>query len=110
MDDHDLEQLLRRYRPIAPPADLRSRVLELPGEDRAWLWTAAAAALLVLGIALHESADRTEKALARSVGPPFPVADTYPALRELLTEEQLSLMNAMSRSSEPELPEVPEWP
>jgi hypothetical protein len=47
----DLEQRLRRYRPIGPPADLRARVISTAGmpAPRRWAWvpsaTAAAAAV-----------------------------------------------------------------
>jgi hypothetical protein len=49
--DEDLERLLRRYRPAAPPLDLRERCLEQPLSDRShstWLWAATAAALLAV--------------------------------------------------------------
>lgn len=45
MQDHDIENLLRRYRPVGPPADLHAR---LAPARRAWPWAAAAAALLAI--------------------------------------------------------------
>ena len=45
------EDLLRKYRPVGPPADLRARLL-VP-ERAAWPWAAAAAALLALTFGLH---------------------------------------------------------
>lgn len=49
MDDRDLEQLLRRYRPADPPSDLRERCLAQAADEppvRGWPWAAAAAAML----------------------------------------------------------------
>jgi hypothetical protein len=91
MDDNDsqpaageVEALLRRYRPVGPPAALRARVVdaaarpvELPGAlrervaperasqprvpapaaDRAWPWLAAAAVLLLSALALRAGGD-----------------------------------------------------
>lgn len=49
---HDpTEDQLRRWRPVGPPADLRSRILEAPEPKRAWPWAAAAAALLAVTVA-----------------------------------------------------------
>ena len=58
-DDQELEDLLRRYEPVGPPASLRARVLAGPTPvRRAWPWVAAAAALLVATISLRDAADR----------------------------------------------------
>jgi hypothetical protein len=45
MDDYDIENLLRRHRPVGPPADLGRRIV---AARRTWPWAAAAAALLAL--------------------------------------------------------------
>ena len=45
------EDLLRKYRPAAPPPDLRARIL-VP-ERAAWPWAVAAAALLALTVGLR---------------------------------------------------------
>jgi hypothetical protein len=46
-----VEDLLRKYRPVGPPADLRARTL-VP-ERAAWPWAVAAAALLVVTVGFH---------------------------------------------------------
>lgn len=65
MEDRELEDLLRRYRPAGPPPELRARVT-LGGDvrmqatasldsRRAWPWAAAAAALLAVTTSLYDS-------------------------------------------------------
>ena len=47
MTDPELDELLRRYRPAAPPAELRARLIASAAPmPRTWPWAAAAAALL----------------------------------------------------------------
>ena len=46
MNDSDIEQVLRRYRPAGPPVHLRERVVAQARTQRTWPWIAAAAALL----------------------------------------------------------------
>jgi hypothetical protein len=58
VNDHELEQLLNRYRPAGPPDDLLSSITRLSNQNiattgRAWPWVMAAAALLVITIGLH---------------------------------------------------------
>ncbi len=48
MDDAALEALLKRYRPVAPVAGLRARLLARP--PQLWPWLAAAALLAVLAV------------------------------------------------------------
>jgi hypothetical protein len=81
VNDHELEQLLNRYRPVGPPDDLFSSITGLvrsrtAGVRRAWPWAVAAAALLALTIGLHMSAfvpgpeltSTEQTALARQLG------------------------------------------
>jgi hypothetical protein len=80
MDEHDVEELLRRVRPVGPPAELRARI-EREGarasweraveERRAWPWAVAAAALLALTVGLRVETNRLE---ARVEVPPDPTA------------------------------------
>ena len=59
--DIGIEELLRRYRPIDPPAELRTRILARlrePPVRRAWPWAVAAAALLLVTLASHVALDR----------------------------------------------------
>lgn len=56
MTEPELEELLRRYRPVGPPLDLRARVLSADTR-RAWPWAAAAAALLAATVYFHTSAN-----------------------------------------------------
>ncbi len=50
MKDSEIEDLLRKYRPVGPPAELRHRILAPIRTPRIWPWASAAAALLVLGL------------------------------------------------------------
>ena len=56
MNDSDIEDLLRRYRPVGPPANLRARILSESRAHRVWPWASAAAALLASTLALHDAA------------------------------------------------------
>lgn len=53
MKDSEIEDLLRKYRPVSPPAELRHRILATSRVLRVWPWASAAAALLVLGLTFH---------------------------------------------------------
>jgi hypothetical protein len=58
MNEPELDDLLRRYRPAGPPPALRARVMAgVPDVRRTWPWAAAAAALLAATVYLHQSAD-----------------------------------------------------
>lgn len=48
MDERQVEDLLKRYRPAGPPDALRARCLTPPPVARVWPWAAAAAALLAI--------------------------------------------------------------
>jgi hypothetical protein len=62
---NDIEQRLRRYRPVGPPRELRVRALEIqPRVARAWPWAAAAAALLAMTIGFQVAAVRPHDAMA----------------------------------------------
>lgn len=56
MKDSEIEDLLRKYQPVGPPAELRQRILAITRVPRIWPWASAAAALLVLGLTFHLAA------------------------------------------------------
>ena len=56
MKDSDIEDLLRRYRPVGPPARLRERVVAAGPPRRIWPWAGDAAALLVSFLSFHAAA------------------------------------------------------
>jgi hypothetical protein len=62
------EDLLRKYRPVGPPADLRARIL-VP-ERAAWPWAVAAAALLALTVGFHLATSALDAPVVAS-GDPF---------------------------------------
>lgn len=53
MDDSEIEALLRRVRPVGPPAELRARILGAAVTRRIWPWIAAAAASVIAAAALQ---------------------------------------------------------
>lgn len=55
MDDRQVENLLRRYRPAGPPDSLRERCLTPLRPERVWPWATAAAALLAIAIGLQSA-------------------------------------------------------
>ena len=70
VDVTDVEELLRRYRPIDPPAELRMRILAGLREarvPRAWPWAVAAAALLVVTFGLHIAGDRETRRMDTAI-------------------------------------------
>lgn len=56
MDDRQVEDLLKRYRPAGPPESLRERCLTPSPIARVWPWAAAAAALLAITVGLQAAA------------------------------------------------------
>ena len=56
MNDSEIEDLLRKYRPVGPPAEMRQRILATTRVLRIWPWASAAAALLILGLTFHLAA------------------------------------------------------
>jgi hypothetical protein len=47
MNDSELEDLLRKHRPVGPSPGLRERILAPNHPQRWWPWAAAAAALVI---------------------------------------------------------------
>ena len=53
MDDRQIEQLLRRHRPVGPPPGLRTRIHAPAPPARIWPWAVAASLALAGTIALQ---------------------------------------------------------
>jgi hypothetical protein len=56
VDDRQVEDLLKRYRPSGPPDSLRARALTPSRHARVWPWATAAAALLAITVGLQGAA------------------------------------------------------
>lgn len=69
MQDLDIEELLRRYRPAGPPAELRKRIVAGRPRRRARPWAAAAAALVLLAASSHVAATNEVARLGSGIGP-----------------------------------------
>jgi hypothetical protein len=89
MSEHELDELLRRYRPATPPAELRNRLTSVRPTRRTWPWAAAAAAVFLVTVGLHVSTERIYRVLGDSVetGSSFSL-DQLPALNEALGDDQ----------------------
>jgi hypothetical protein len=93
MFDRELNELLRRYRPAAPPPDLRDRITVPIAVRRTWPWAVAAAALLLAACALQVATDRIYRTVERAATPPpVTTADQSPELREALGDDELLLI------------------
>jgi hypothetical protein len=69
MKDSEIEDLLRKYRPVGPPAELRHRILATTRVLRVWPWAAATAALLILGITFQLAARNEVAGADLNLGP-----------------------------------------
>jgi hypothetical protein len=86
MNDRDLEALLRRHRPVAPPPGLRERVLFASDGRGAWTWLAVAAALLAVVIGAHGAIGAEMSAVAPALAAGSDVAEQN-ALLDLVSDE-----------------------
>jgi hypothetical protein len=68
MNDSEIEDLLRKYRPVGPPAELRHQILATR-VFRIWPWASAAAALLVLGLTFQLAARNEVAGADLNLGP-----------------------------------------
>jgi hypothetical protein len=59
MEDREIEQLLRQYRPVGPRPELRARILSSLPARRTWPWMTAAAALLLVAVVLRDATGRS---------------------------------------------------
>jgi hypothetical protein len=69
MKDSEIEDLLRKFRPVGPPAQLRERILATTRVHRIWPWASAAAALLVLGFTFQLAARNEAAGAGLNLGP-----------------------------------------
>src|SRR6202158_804061 len=69
MNDSEIEDLLRRYRPIAPPTQLRERIFATATLQRIWPWASAAAVLLVSALTFHVAAGYRAASADLRLGP-----------------------------------------
>ena len=53
-ETHDIEALLRRYRPAGPDAALRTRIVGQSRRRSAWLFVEAVAAMVLIGLNLAQ--------------------------------------------------------
>jgi hypothetical protein len=91
MNDSEIEDLLRKYRPVGPPAELRQRILGTTRVPRIWPWASAAAALLVLGLTF-QFATRSETAAAD--------LNLGPSAVERVTEDLTNMLGGDIRARE----------
>jgi hypothetical protein len=84
MNDHDIEDLLRRHRPAGPLPALRARILSAPIRSRrVWPWAVAAAALLAAAVSLQISAREIRTGMGPQPVQPF-IDEREGALRALI--------------------------
>lgn len=69
MQDLNIEEMLRRYRPVDPPARLRARVLSIAARQRIWPWAIAAAALLLVTVIFHRASGNAIAVARVTAGP-----------------------------------------
>ena len=89
MNDREVEDLLRRYRPVGPPADLRARVMAAGASaPRTWPWAAAAAVLLGAVCATHAWTQSVYEDVRSSVGQtPASAMSDLPGLKSAIEED-----------------------
>ena len=107
MNDPEIEELLRRYRPAGPPSQLRARVTAPMPAQRIWPWAAAAAVLLLSLMTLRisarsetanadlqfgpDAADRAVEELSQLLGD---TVDARAVAASIVMEEQLRALTA----------------
>ena len=65
MEDDDVEQRLRAYRPAAPSPELRDRIIgDVRVQPNLWMQFAAAAALLMAALLLQSATERIDRRIA----------------------------------------------
>lgn len=109
MTDPELEDLLRRYRPVGPSSDLRARILgDTAPVGRTWPWAVAAAMLLAAVCGLRLSTRGIYQDLRIHEFSAAASIDDLPALSSVIEgdvllkqrlQEQLRHEQAMNRAS-----------
>jgi hypothetical protein len=69
MKDSEIEDLLRKFRPVGPTAEMRQRILATTRVPLMWPWASAAAALLILGLTLQLAARDATTGARLNLGP-----------------------------------------
>jgi len=91
----ETEDLLRRYRPVGPPASLRDSIIAASDARPAWPWMTAAAALLLLALGLEVGVSRSYRRLDGFASATASLDGTLEQLRsEGATEATLFLIAA----------------
>jgi len=79
MNDHDIEQMLRRQRPAGPPPELRARIFKpAANAARLWPWAAAAAALLAATVGFSSASASLQATV------PIPADSADEVVRDLI--------------------------
>jgi hypothetical protein len=99
MKDEQIEDLLRRVRPIGPGPELRTRIAGAR-RLRTWPWAAAAAALLAVTVTVQFSTARTHGETARLVAPLDESASDLEALNAALGGDAMLLRQAQLWTAE----------
>jgi hypothetical protein len=108
MTEPDVEDVLRRYRPAGPPAELRARVVErLLPVGRAWPWAIAAAVLLSATLGLQFARAEIQRSLG---GGGSPEQQEFEMVVELLGGDNAAEVVARRLLWERELTNVIEEP
>lgn len=113
MRDSEIEDLLRRYQPVAPSPDLSARIFD-GRASRTWPWAAAAAALLAMTIALHAATNRLASRGVPAASEAGPTVDDLAAalgggdearrMAELILLEQRARADWMTPPPPPDTP------
>lgn len=69
MKDSEIEDLLRKFRPVGPPLELRQWLFTTTSVPIVWPWVSAAIALLVSGLAFQLAARHTTVSAHVNLGP-----------------------------------------
>jgi hypothetical protein len=108
MTDPELDDLLRRYRPAGPPAELRARLIASAAPmPRTWPWAAAAAALLAAVCVTQLWTRNVYEGVRRTVVPAWASAlSNLPALESAVEKDPLlrERIEALARQERSEIP------